>query len=78
MQNSEKTNILRIAIQSIGSPFWLANNDSYTKNCKDLEIFLYLLRALARSAAVVIAVTLPSNIIDKVRIKIFYKQIFIF
>nr|CAD7602429.1 unnamed protein product [Timema genevievae] len=53
----EKRNILRVAIHSLGSPLWCADQQR-----SDLTLFLYCLRSLMRSSLAVCAVTVPSHI----------------
>ena len=56
--NPEKRNILRIAIQSIGSRLWLSDTEDSTHN--DLLRFLYCFRAIMRSAYAVATITIPT------------------
>nr|CAD7426179.1 unnamed protein product [Timema monikensis] len=53
----EKRNILRVAIHSLGSPLWRANQQR-----SDLTLFLYCLRSLLRSSLAVCVVTVPSHL----------------
>ncbi|CAG2058880.1 unnamed protein product [Timema podura] len=53
----EKRNILRVAIHSLGSPLWCADQQR-----SDLTLFLYCLRSLMRSSLAVCIVTVPSHI----------------
>nr|CAD7197281.1 unnamed protein product [Timema douglasi] len=53
----EKRNILRVAVHSLGSPLWRANQQR-----SDLTLFLYCLRSLLRSSLAVCVVTVPSHL----------------
>lgn len=66
-QTPDKRNILRIAIQSLGSRLWLS--DSEDKTQKDLLKFLYMLRALLRESFTVAMITVPTlNFDDSVSV----------
>lgn len=56
--NPQKRNILRIAIQSVGSRLWLSDTEDATHN--DLLRFLYCFRAIMRSAYAVATITVPT------------------
>ena len=56
-QTPEKRNILRIAINALGSRLWLS--DSEDKTHKDLLKFMYMLRALLRESFTVAVLTVP-------------------
>ncbi|KAJ8878932.1 hypothetical protein PR048_019535 [Dryococelus australis] len=51
----EKRNVLRLAVLSLGSPLWYSSPT-------DLQLFLYCLRALLRSAYAICMVTIPSHL----------------
>lgn len=65
--NKEK-NILRITIQSLGSPVWMAldcdSDESISNYGQDLLKFLYCLRKLVQDKNVVICVTIPSHLFE--------------
>ncbi|XP_058800743.1 elongator complex protein 4 isoform X2 [Phymastichus coffea] len=62
-QTPEKRNILRIAIQSLGSRLWLSDSEDQTQ--KDLLKFLYMLRALLRESFTVAMITVPTLNFDE-------------
>lgn len=66
----EKRSVLRIALYSLGSPLWLPNKKSlHTINkTRDLDMFLFCLRALLRSAFAVALVSIPTRLYDEVNI----------
>ncbi|XP_028177410.1 elongator complex protein 4-like [Ostrinia furnacalis] len=60
-------NILRISIQSLGSPIWMAmdcEEDSHERYGKDLIKFMYCLRVLLRDTSAVAFLTIPSHLFD--------------
>lgn len=61
-------NVLRIAVQAIGSPLWFndGNGSLDTKQSNDLIKFLYFLRVLLRQAFAVAFVTVPSYLLSQV------------
>lgn len=65
---STNRNILRIALQSLGSPLWLPDtymaNSNTSSQMTDLENFLFCLRALIRNALAVVVLTIPGKIIN--------------
>ncbi|XP_060524375.1 elongator complex protein 4 [Cylas formicarius] len=60
--NPEKRTILRIGIHSLGSPMWLPHRKTIHSmdSSRDLDMFIFCLRALVRSAYAVALVTIPS------------------
>ncbi|KAL7287330.1 hypothetical protein TKK_0018453 [Trichogramma kaykai] len=56
-QTASERNILRIAIQCIGSRMWMS--DTEEKTSKDLVKFVYMLRALLRESYAVVILTIP-------------------
>lgn len=75
---TDKRSVLRIAIYSLGSPLWLPNKGSlYTINkSRDLDMFVFCLRALLRSALAVALISIPTRLYDEVIIYflILYKE----
>ncbi|XP_052738097.1 elongator complex protein 4 [Bicyclus anynana] len=66
---SKNKNILRISIQSLGSPVWMAMDcDTQTTYGQDLVKFLYCLRILVRDTNAVIFITMPSHLFDDDRL----------
>lgn len=64
----QKRSILRIALHSVGSPFWLPDRRcmfNVNKN-RDLDMFVFCLRALLRSAFAVAVISIPSHLYDEV------------
>ncbi|KAJ8667837.1 hypothetical protein QAD02_009500 [Eretmocerus hayati] len=57
-QEVGKRNILRIAVQSLGSRMWMSDSESDTQ--QDLIKFLFMLRALLREAFAVAIITVPT------------------
>lgn len=59
--------ILRVALQGLGSPLWLPNEFkvSVSSQSRDLDMFIFCLRALIRNAFATVLVTIPSKIIDE-------------
>ncbi|XP_039746261.1 elongator complex protein 4 [Pararge aegeria] len=64
--SSQNKNILRICIQSLGSPVWMAMDcdDAQSGYGQDLIKFLYCLRMLVRDTNAVIFITIPSHLFD--------------
>ncbi|XP_014355753.2 elongator complex protein 4 [Papilio machaon] len=65
--SSKNKNILRINIQSLGSPIWLAADcDGEVNNDygQDLIKFLYTLRVILRDTLAVAYITIPSHLFD--------------
>lgn len=56
-QTATKRNVLRIAINSIGSRLWLGDSEEQTQS--DLLKFLYMFRALLRESFAVAVLTVP-------------------
>ncbi|KAK9879287.1 hypothetical protein WA026_004138 [Henosepilachna vigintioctopunctata] len=66
--NPEKKTILRISVHSLGSPFWLPTRNpvhSVMDSSRDLNTFIFCLRALVRSALAVAVITIPSHLYHK-------------
>nr|XP_026491385.1 elongator complex protein 4 [Vanessa tameamea] len=69
--NSKNKNILRVCIQSLGSPVWMAMDCDHDTNItygQDLLKFVYCLRVLLRSTNAVAFITVPSHLFDDDRI----------
>lgn len=66
-----KQNILRIGIHALGSPLWLPDVPSVCAlhKSRDLDMFLYCLRALLRYAYAVAFITVPTHLYDEVNKK---------
>ncbi|XP_050362777.1 elongator complex protein 4 [Nymphalis io] len=64
--NSKNKNILRVCIQSLGSPIWMALDcdDDISTYGQDLLKFVYCLRVLLRNTNAVAFVTIPSHLFD--------------
>lgn len=64
----EKRSILRIALYSLGSPLWLGDKYSLfsINRNRDLDMFVFCLRALVRSAFAVALISIPSHLYDEV------------
>lgn len=64
----EKRSILRIALYSLGSPLWLGDKFSFfsINRNRDLDMFVFCLRALVRSAFAVALISVPSHLYDEV------------
>ncbi|KAL3279232.1 hypothetical protein HHI36_016745 [Cryptolaemus montrouzieri] len=62
--NPSKKSILRIAVHSLGSPLWLPMKNSLhsVDSSKDLDMFIFCMRALVRSALAVAVITIPSHL----------------
>lgn len=69
-----KRNILRVGIHSLGSPMWLQSKESYhlMNESRDLDLFIFCLRALMRSAFAVAVITIPTHLYHEVTIFINY------
>lgn len=69
--NSKNKNVLRISIQSLGSPIWMSmdcDDESHSTYGQDLIKFLYCLRVLLRNTNAVAFITIPSHLFDDDRI----------
>lgn len=66
--NPTKKSILRIALHSLGSPLWLpVRNPLHSlDSSRDLDMFIFCLRALVRSAFAVAVITIPSHLYSEV------------
>lgn len=64
----EKRSVLRIALYSLGSPLWLGDKYSFfsINRNRDLDMFVFCLRALVRSAFAVALISVPSHLYDEV------------
>ncbi|XP_067142218.1 elongator complex protein 4 [Centruroides vittatus] len=62
-QSCSQRNILRIAIHSLGSPYW---KEEYSKERWETDIlrFLYLLKSMMRSAFSVAVISVPANLLQ--------------
>ncbi|XP_023218826.1 elongator complex protein 4-like [Centruroides sculpturatus] len=62
-QSCSQRNILRIAIHSLGSPYW---KEEYSKERWETDIlrFLYLLKSMMRSAFSVAVISVPVNLLQ--------------
>jgi elongator complex protein 4 len=62
--NPSKRTILRVGIHSLGSPMWLPPRDSFhvMSESRDLDMFIFCLRALVRSAFAVAVITIPTHL----------------
>lgn len=59
------TNVLRIALQSVGSPFWQIRDSPKAERRNEVDSliqFLYCLRALIRSTFAVVFITIPVHL----------------
>lgn len=65
----EKRSVLRIVLHSLGSPLWLGDKYSFysVNRNRDLDMFVFCLRALVRSAFAVALISIPSHLYDEVR-----------
>ncbi|CAG9090773.1 unnamed protein product [Plutella xylostella] len=63
-----KKNILRISIQSLGSPVWTADDsgDDTSVYRKDLQKFMYCLRVILRDTTAVAYITMPMHLFDDI------------
>ncbi|KAJ8929917.1 hypothetical protein NQ314_017351, partial [Rhamnusium bicolor] len=66
--NPEKRSILRIGIHSLGSPMWLPHRKSIHSidSSRDLDMFIFCLRALVRSAYAVAVITVPTHLYHEI------------
>lgn len=66
--NPSNRTILRIGIHSLGSPLWLPHRDSFhlMNESRDLDMFIFCLRALVRSAFAVAVITIPTHLYHEV------------
>ncbi|XP_056638926.1 elongator complex protein 4 [Diorhabda carinulata] len=64
----EKRTVLRIGIHSLGSPMWLPHRKSLHSidSTRDLDKFIFCLRALVRSAYAVALVTIPTHLYHEI------------
>nr|CAI5821460.1 unnamed protein product [Callosobruchus analis]CAI5830559.1 unnamed protein product [Callosobruchus analis] len=64
----EKRSILRIGIHSLGSPMWLPHRKSLHSidSTRDLDKFIFCLRALVRSAYAVAMITVPTHLYHEI------------
>ncbi|EEZ99433.2 elongator complex protein 4 [Tribolium castaneum] len=62
--NPPNRTILRIGIHSLGSPMWLPHKNSFhlMNESRDLDMFIFCLRALVRSAFAVAVITIPTHL----------------
>ncbi|XP_042892285.1 elongator complex protein 4-like [Penaeus japonicus] len=62
--NKAKTNVMRIALHSLGSPLWGWEFNQHEKDhqWESLTAFIYMLRALVRSSFSIGMVTIPSHL----------------
>lgn len=69
--NMDRKSILRIGIHSLGSPMWLPHRKSLhsIETTRDLDMFIFCLRALVRSAYAVAVVTIPTHLYHEVSVK---------
>lgn len=67
-QSGTKTsnkNMLRICLQSLGSPVWMATEDGDDNACsQDLIKFMYCLRVILRDTNAVAYITMPTHLFD--------------
>ncbi|CAH1111117.1 unnamed protein product [Psylliodes chrysocephalus] len=63
-----KRSILRIGVHSLGSPMWLPHRKSLHSidSTRDLDKFIFCLRALVRSANAVAVVTIPTHLYHEI------------
>ncbi|KAJ8911958.1 hypothetical protein NQ315_012769 [Exocentrus adspersus] len=66
--NPERRSLLRIGIHSLGSPMWLPHSKSVHSidSSRDLNLFIFCLRALVRSAYAVAVITIPTHLYHEV------------
>lgn len=66
--STDRRTILRIGIHSLGSPMWLPHRKSLhsIETTRDLDMFIFCLRALVRSAYAVAVVTIPTHLYHEV------------
>ncbi|XP_074040998.1 elongator complex protein 4 isoform X2 [Leptinotarsa decemlineata] len=64
----EKRSILRIGVHSLGSPMWLPHRKSLhsIESTRDLDMFIFCLRALVRSAYSVAVITIPTHLYHEI------------
>ncbi|KAG5875843.1 hypothetical protein JTB14_012963 [Gonioctena quinquepunctata] len=67
----EKRSILRIGIHSLGSPMWLPHRKSLHSidSTRDLDMFIFCLRALVRSAYSVAVITIPTHLYHEISLE---------
>ncbi|KAJ8980744.1 hypothetical protein NQ317_011393 [Molorchus minor] len=66
--NPVKRSVLRIGIHSLGSPMWLPHRKSLhsINSTRDLDMFIFCLRALVRSAYAIAVITVPTHLYHEV------------
>lgn len=66
--NPSNRTVLRIGVQSLGSPMWLPRKHSFhiMNESRDLDMFIFCLRALVRSAFAVAVISIPSHLYHEV------------
>ncbi|KAJ8919076.1 hypothetical protein NQ315_012060 [Exocentrus adspersus] len=66
--NPERRSLLRIGIHSLGSPMWLPHSKSVHSidSSRDLNLFIFCLRALVRSAYAVAVITIPTHLYHEI------------
>lgn len=66
--SADRRTVLRIGIHSLGSPMWLPHRKSLhsIETTRDLDMFIFCLRALVRSAYAVAVVTVPTHLYHEV------------
>lgn len=65
MKAEESKNVLRVGINSIGSPYWQRFDkceSNYANEGKSLLKFVYSLRAIVRSTCTVVLLTIPTHL----------------
>ncbi|CAH0553131.1 unnamed protein product [Brassicogethes aeneus] len=69
--NPSKKSILRIGIHSLGSPMWLPYRKALHSidSSRDLDMFIFCLRALVRSAYAVAVITIPTHLYHEVSLE---------
>lgn len=67
ISNKDKSNVLRINIQSLGSPIWTSQDceeEDDHQFGQDLLKFVYCLRVLLRGTTAVAFITIPTHLFD--------------
>lgn len=74
----ENRSVLRIVLHSLGSPLWLGDKRSFfsINRNRDLDMFVFCLRALVRSALAVALISIPSHLYDEVSHHFFKATVF--
>lgn len=69
--NPSKKTILRIGIHSLGSPMWLPHRKALHSidSSRDLDMFIFCLRALVRSAYAVAVITIPTHLYHEISLE---------